>query len=281
MVAFLLLAFCQAKLPEGLPLYKGEDVVDFLVARNGEAPQLLLPISGEIGVLSPSITVSVASIHDDGSFTASMTSFANRKFEHQTFRVYGYPTQNLVVLEKIDMTGILVVQSGTLTNKGLGLVFRDRILEVVDRKYIREAKDKLAKRQKDEADLAAKKKDQMTKDADAKKQADAAAKAVAMAEAAKAKNVQAQTKARDSITKLIRGLASYEQRYEDSFKESKESVMDQMQEQARTYIQGADKRLEAALKEMEAAKIPEDERAKLADEARAAIAKAKKKVGIK
>lgn len=98
---------------------------------------------------------------------------------------------------------------------------------------------------------------------------------------AKAKFNSQQAQARDSIAKLIRGLASYEQRYEDSFKESKESVMDQMQDQAKTYIQGADKRLNAAIKEMEAAKIPEDERIKLVTDAKAAIAKAKKKVGIK
>lgn len=99
--------------------------------------------------------------------------------------------------------------------------------------------------------------------------------------AQKEKATAAATQARDSIAKLIRGLASYEQRYEDSFKESKESVMDQMQDQAKTYIQGADKRLDAAIKEMEAAKIPEDERIKLVTDAKAAIAKAKKKVGIK
>jgi len=147
------------------------------------------------------------------------------------------------------------------------------ILEPVIVPKNKKAKEELAK---ESAEIA-----KRTKEIRKKRKADEAAGAMKdLAKKNQAEASAAEANARDSIAKLIRGLESYEQRFEDSFKEPKESVMDQMQEQAKTYIAGADKRLEAAIKEMDSAKMPEGEKTKLVDQAKAAIAKAKKKVGL-
>jgi hypothetical protein len=265
------------------PIYDRDKLIKNIVAADGSIPTLSLPISqGEYGYLGQSITCVVTGLHTDGSFSVSMTSFEKPGgYQGQSFRIYGYDDAGLAVLEKVNLAGVLFIQSAYDEKKLGNLKFRDKILEVVRREDLQKARalvrDEKEKKEKMEAKKA--------EDELANKQLMEAKEKQRMAEKAKLEDIKKekakQESAKLSVSKLISGLASYSKRYEDSFKESNPKIADQMQAQAITYIQNGDKRLADAIKDVNASTLPDTEKQDLIKQATEALAHAKKKVGIK
>ncbi len=280
---FLTFVCLQIFLQNKEPIYDRDKLINNIVAADGSIPTLSLPISpGEYGYLGQPITCVVTGLHSDGSFSVSMTSFEKvGGYQGQSFRIYGYDDAGLAVLEKVNLAGVLFIQSAYDEKKLGNLKFRDKILEVVRREDLQKARalvrDEKEKKEKMEAKKA--------EDELANKQLMEAKEKQRMAEKAKLEDIKKekakQESAKLSVSKLSSGLASYIKRYDDSFKESNPKIADQMQAQAITYIQNGDKRLADAIKDVNASTLPDAEKQDLIKQATEALAQAKKKVGVK